>query len=323
MRSLINLFPDNLVAYDSSAWKDFMLPTLFPRIRRLRASIYDESEKILKLLPSKTRYFLFHLDCTITHSFPLCRRDLIQGLQLQGIQLLNVQVTDISKQAVQRQCVELGLPGADAPREGDSDELLIIKTNLNWGGANEDRFSPRERRMLGLPPPTTVMGSSTDYKVMKRAKVPARYWNDARFAVEKFIRNEAESWHRLYVCFNRMILTYAKSPGLIKKFSIGMPRADFSLRRTVPCKTNVYPSDFPLNRIIRFIDGIGLDFGAVDIVHDDNGGYFVVDINTTPHLTGAPKGFIEHLRGSTAKTSAINTPKEAAALDSRGAKGRV
>jgi D-alanine-D-alanine ligase-like ATP-grasp enzyme len=60
------------------------------------------------------------------------------------------------------------------------------------------------------------------------------------------------------------------------------------------------PSDAPaglVESLRRFVRAFPLDFGTVDVVADDAGGHYIIDVNTTAAYNYPIDGVVEYMRG--------------------------
>src|SRR4051812_48250337 len=96
------------VVYEWQAWTDFLITRIVPSTR-ITAGVLGSAARVLDAVPANARFFLFHVDCTVTHRFPRDRANLLSGLGRRGITVLNGSVTDISKRRLQATCVRAGL----------------------------------------------------------------------------------------------------------------------------------------------------------------------------------------------------------------------
>ena len=140
----------SFVVYEWNAWDGFLISLLVPEATILHAGINHPLTEILDALPTDAQNFLFHLDCTITTRFPACRLQLISILEERGIGIFNHDSSDITKKTIQKQCASLHLNTTLAGPDGDPNEQLIVKTNFNFGGKNEQTLSEEDRITLGL-----------------------------------------------------------------------------------------------------------------------------------------------------------------------------
>jgi hypothetical protein len=277
---------------------DFLVHKIVPAATIIDARVNDRVEEILARIPRDTRCFHFHLNCTVTRRFPVARDDLIEQLLARDILPINERLTDISKRAIQRKCRELGLHTTAATSEGAADELIIVKTDLNFGGDSEWALSAAERSMLGIGAASNIMWRPDDYRVIPRSEVEASWWTDPSLVCEKYIANRDNRWYRALLFFSRLVLRELVNETTIKKVgqssTVGQWDIDMLDRgRTSPA------SDYPqslVDDLILFIRGFGMDFGAIDIVINDEGQAFIIDVNSTPAMHVSPVPGLANLR---------------------------
>jgi hypothetical protein len=264
------------------AWptsKGYYAEKVVPRRLDLRAKPADLAEEVCARLPATVRGFLFHIDVTETGKFPLDRARLIEELRARSIRVLNAQVTNIAKRTVHAVVRQLALPCALAPREGDERELLIVKTDRNYGGRNERWLSRRDRRLLGLADGSADIRGAFDYKLVSRADVPSPWWDDPDLVVERFITNRDHRLHRVHVVLNHFAFWSGVSPLPIKKIRDCSDTHEHFLRRG-----QLEPGLPPalLRTAYDFAEAFSLDYGALDLIADEAGRYYVIDANSTP-----------------------------------------
>lgn len=292
--------PDQLVVYEWHAWQGFLVSQVFPRAFRLPAHVDDSLEAILDTIPRTAAAFLFHLDCSRTYHFPHQRSALIQALHARGIHVLNWATTDITKRHLQSACQQLGLHTVQAAQEGDPQTRLIVKTNLNSGGYGERRLSVAERTLLGAPAAFAPISNATEYCVLPRQDIPSAWWEQPALAIERYIENQANRIHRVHVAGPRLVLSTGVAEGVLRRFGTERQRVNYFLTRTTLAE-NSAPSQAVaqiLQQVLPFLDGFELDYGAIDVVEDDTGSPYIIDVNTTPGWGEAHQpGLFEHLRG--------------------------
>ncbi len=274
-----------LVVYEWSAWNDFLIRTIRPDARRLRADPGDRLDGILDRLPEQTRQFLFHLNVSRSARFPRHRARLVTALAERGVRVLNAAVVDTTKRHVQAICQLGGLPSASAPHTGDPDELLIVKSNLNHGGLKERPLSPLQRDVLDLPGEPDGLAADRRYPILPRRKVPPHCWRDDRLIVERYVTNAGNRFYRAYVLGNRLAVSEAISAQPIKEMLGDIPRRNMPFhvgaRRDRAAESDLPAQLLPV--LTQFIHRIGLDYGAIDVVADDHGLPHIVDVNPTPY----------------------------------------
>jgi len=265
--------------YAWPACRGYYAEKAVPRRLEIRAKPTDLASEISARLPEAVRAFLFHVDVTDTSNFPLERGRLIQLLQARSIRVLNAHVTDISKRAVHALAQQLALPCARASRNGDGRELLIVKTDRNYGGRNERLLPRRYRRALGLTDGSAIIRGAFDYKLVPRAEVPAPWWDDPHLVLERFITNPARRLHRTHIVLSHFAFWSGVSPLPIKKIADCSDTCEHFLRK------GELPSGLPpalLRTVYDFAEAFALDYGALDLIADDAGRYYIIDVNSTP-----------------------------------------
>jgi len=245
----------------------------------IRAKPTNLADEVSARLPAAVRSFLFHVDVTETSAFPHDRGRLIEVLRARSIRVLNADVTDISKRTVHAVAQQLGLPCARASRDGDRRELLIVKTDRNYGGCSERVLPRRYHRPLGLSDGSATIRSALDYKLVLRAEVPAPWWDDPSLVVERYITGRDRRLHRVYVVMDHVIFWSGFSSEPIKKTANCSDTCEHFLQEGE--FSPALPSAL-LRTAYAFIEAFSLDYGALDLVTDDVGRFFVIDVNSTP-----------------------------------------
>ena len=161
--------------------------------------------------------FYFHLDCSLTTAFPVCRTELIRKLTEMGATVINGHLTDTRKRSLQAINVACGLPSVAATRWGDPEELIIVKTNYNAGACRELLMHSDWRMTLGLHDVPTDSSGKLSYIVARRKAISTSIWANSAFVTECFIENPLGIWYRAYIKGRRMALCCFKSPTPIKK----------------------------------------------------------------------------------------------------------
>ncbi len=282
-----------IVIYEWRAWDGFLLPTMFPGASRITARIGECASDVALQIPPTVTLFCFHLDLTHTSAIPVDRSILGQRLRRLGIAVVNGSTIDISKRNVQLCCRACGLPTTEASCKGDPDELLIVKTDLNYGGHSERELNPSERLLIGLNSLTEPSRTSRSYTLSRRRDVPAEVWRCPELVIERFVANDADLFFRAYVFFDRIVVTAALARDFLKELCWGIPRQDFYFNGEVPA--SAAPQTYDLSSycdegevtvnvpsLRQFCRCIGLDFGAIDIVVDNERRWHIVDANATP-----------------------------------------
>jgi hypothetical protein len=272
------------VVYEWEAWSQYKMVRAVPEATRLTARPGEHASDVLARFPSGARAFAFHVNATFSSEFPHDRRDLIDGLEARGIVPINAGVVNISKRWIQAQCAACGLPVAAAASDGDPGEVLIVKTNHNFGGRAERSLTPEQLTALGIPPPSAIVPTAHAYQVLPRRDVPAAWWTDPALAIERFIENRLGRIYRAAFAGHRFDVSRMINPHAIKKVG------DATEKVSVVCnarqlRDGLTPPIEPAvgETIVRFVDGAQMDYGALDIITDDAGRAYVLDVNATPY----------------------------------------
>ena len=284
------------VVYQWASWDDFLVRQILPRASPLHASVRDRADDILRRIPEGARYFLFHINLSLSARFPRRRDELLRGLTREGVAPLNAHLTDITKRTLQDACERLGLGSARAARRGDPREILIVKTNYNCGGRTEREMRRSRRQALGIPRASTLIRDTRAYRVLERRHIPDVLFRDNALLIERYITNASHRYYRAYVVRERVILSEVINPKAIKKMDPGLLRRNYRLdlreESATPPSLSVEHSASPLRGtvpaalrdvITKAIRGLSLDYGTLDILEDDKGAHFVVDLNATPY----------------------------------------
>ena len=261
------------------ASKGYYAEKAVPRRIDVRARPADTAEEIVSRLPATVRAFLFHIDLTETGNYPLDRRGLIEKLKARSIRVLNAGVTSIAKRTLYDLARQIGAPCLQATPDGDAQELLIAKTNRNYGGRNERLLPRRDRRLLGMSEGSSHIRGAFDYKVLPRAHVPRSWWEDPDLVLERYISNREHRFHRVHIVLDHFAFFSGVSSLQIIKIRDCTDTREYFLRRGE--MSDMLPRTL-LKAAYDFAEAFSLDFGALDFVADDTGGYYAIDVNATP-----------------------------------------
>src|SRR5215216_1325398 len=92
----------------------------------------------------------FHINLSVRGRLPLRIRDLTNGFVERGVCVVNGLVQDIRKSTLQAHLETIGLPSVKAAPTGSPDEILFVKTDLNYGGELERWLPPESIAAGGL-----------------------------------------------------------------------------------------------------------------------------------------------------------------------------
>ena len=285
----------NWVLYQWLSDSGYFLQAIVPEFTPLAARVDDTLNGVLQAVPPETTHFAFHLNCTVTERFPEERTALVEALQARGVRVLNAATTDISKQRVQRICGELGLNTVTAARDGDPDELIIVKTDLNFGGDSEWALSDGQRAALGIREGSDIIWVPNHYRVLPRREVEDPWWDDLRLVRERFVVNRDDRWYRVFLFLDRLAVCELSNPLAIKKVNESRVLRVWMVRLA----DGAAPPDSPaglIESLRRFVRAFPLDFGTVDVVADDAGEHYIIDVNTTAAYNYPIDGVVDYMR---------------------------
>lgn len=276
---------EQIAIYEWQPLPLFLFWTLFPSGRRIEAKASDRAEDVIAKLSEDIGLFVFHLNLTQTAFFPHNRSTLCRTLSNQGVFVVNAEVTNISKAFIQESCRRLGLPTTEAVPEGDPEELLIVKTNLNYGGLGEKVLDTRSLRVLGLSVANCTMDAKS-YSILKRRDLAPYSWSDPTVFIERFVENHGNRFFRAYWLSDYLVISEVVDPLRLKKMPKGIQRQNwfYQLHQDdiEPVGKVSQRAATLASQIQMFVRSLRIDFGALDAVVDDDERYYIIDVNTTP-----------------------------------------
>jgi len=289
---------ESVVIYDW-LWGKYLILEIIPNASLIAAEVGHSVEQVLSMLPGNATAFVYHINCSQTERFPLSRPQLSGALKERGIEILNDAVTDISKNHLHGVSSRLGLNCPRASRQGDQEELIFIKTNWNSGGASEHLLNGRQRAQLGVGKGHPRMRHPKQYVVLPRKNVDPSWWEDPDLTCERYVTNRENRWYRAFVFRSRLAMAELINPDAVKKVGGSTVRHMWRLTSAGGARIESADNGFPktmASEILLFKENFGLDFGAIDLVQDDSGRSYIVDVNTTPAFTVTIPGVVHHLR---------------------------
>jgi len=245
----------------------------------------ESKDEILQRVPENfTGTFAFHINLTDSSGCPQDRTGLVAQLRARGIRTLNAEAVDISKRFVQAACWRAGLRTATASRQGDASEVLIVKTDRNYGGVPEARLPIDDLDTLTISTQAIYKQPDRGYFVAPRRDLPAAAWEDPNLVIERYIENKSQLFYRIYILCNRFAISEGQERAWIK--TIGRSQRQrlllFSIDAAGDIDTAVPPDLEPaVDAVSRFVSVTGMDFGCLDVMRDDNDHFYIVDMNTT------------------------------------------
>ncbi len=276
-------FGENTIIYSNVNLDGYLINHLLPKATCILADFEDTAQAIMMRLPAECENFVFHINLSDSSSFPLDRPNLVDTFSARNIRVINAQLEDINRSSLHRDLEIMGLPCPRAKRTGSDEEPLFVKTNANWGGVAEARFYSKIGKPVPAGYPHPTISNQANYKRFHRCDVPSDYWKDARLVVESYISNVEESFFRVNVLLDAVVVTKSFSGDTIKNVAGGSADSNYITTRF---RINEYdhPPEVPiklLETLEIFFQKYEIDYGNIDIVHDGND-YYIIDINSTP-----------------------------------------
>jgi hypothetical protein len=130
---------------------------------------------------------------------------------------------------------------------------------------------------------------------MPRSSVPVEWWQDEGLAIERHVHNSKNVFYRLRFVFDTWVISETVNPNDIQKMENCTSYENFLVHRGD--KSSKLPAGL-LTTAARFIDAFRIDYGALDVMLDDHGAFYVVDANPTPGLSFLVPGQLEAFRSA-------------------------
>ncbi len=270
----------NVLVYEWQAWKGFLISHLIADYCRIEASFDDELANLEYALSPNIKAVLLQINLSRSKYFPAKRPGLIKSLQDRGLLVLNHAVADITKRNLYALLEAVGIATARATIEGNPEEFLFVKSNLNWGGVAEQRLPEHIREKFDEPTGMSIT-KHDQYYLRQRQDLTPEHWQDDSVVIEKYIANCENSFYRIYAFGDALVIVKAHTIDLIKKISGDKNDINYfySKEEIIQSKT-LLPDN--LNKTLKqFVLNIPLDYFCLDVVHDTNN-FFIIDLNLTP-----------------------------------------
>jgi hypothetical protein len=274
------------------AWDGFLLShVLGKNAVRIETDPFREfpSAQLDSLCDSCTTVF-FQINLSVRNRLPLRIRDLTNRFVKRGVYVVNGLVQDIRKSTLHAHLEIIGLSSAKATPSGSADEVLFVKTNLNYGGELERRVPAEDITAGGLEHLVSYDIGAYHYKTVVRGMIEEGIWTDPSIVVEKYVTNDENSFYRVYFSGGQIIIVKAFAQGIIKKLS-GDPRDTNFVTDLEALKAGT--DDLPISEtlrhdVARFVELTPVEFGCIDIVHDGRDHHYIIDLNLTPYAGTRP-----------------------------------
>jgi hypothetical protein len=227
----------------------------------------------------------FQINLSVRHRLPLRIRDLTDLFEKRGVYVVNGLVQDIRKSTLHAHLEAIGLSSAKATRSGDADEVLFLKTNLNYGGELERWVPAEDLTAGGLEHLVSNDIGAYQYQAVARGKIEEGIWADPSVVVEKYVTNDENSFYRVYFSGGQVIIVKAFSQGVIKKLSGDSRDTNFvtDLESLKAGTDGLEISETLRHDVATFVELTPVEFGCIDIVHDGREHHYIIDLNLTPY----------------------------------------
>lgn len=269
------------------AWEGFLLAHVLGD-----AAVRIETDPFRKFPPAHFKLVCdsfttvcFQINLSVRGGLPLRIRDLTKRFAERGVYVVNGLVQDIRKSTLHAHLEAIGLPSLKAAPTGPADEILFVKTDLNYGGDLERWLPPESIAAGGLEHLVAPDFGAYHYRTVKRGELHEGVWTDPTLVVEKYVANAEDSFYRVYFSGQQVIIVKAFAPRVIKKLSDDPRDTNFVTDlEHLAAGTDQLPLSRKLKRdVATFIENTPVEFGSIDIVHDGHGRHYIIDLNLTPY----------------------------------------
>lgn len=275
------------------AWEGFLLTHVLGNdAERIEVDPFRElpSEEFDRICDSFATV-CFQINLSVRGRLPLRIRDLTNRFVERGVFVVNGFVQDIRKSTLQTHLETIGLPSVKVTPSGSSHEVLFVKTDLNYGGDLERHLPPENIAAAGFERLISPeIKGAYYYKTALRETLPAEIWNDPAIMIEKYIDNAENSFYRVYFSGERVIIVKAFAARIIKKLSNDPRDTNYvsDLEHLKAGRDQLELSETLKRNLVTFLEQSAVEFGCLDIVHDGNDNFYIVDLNLTPYAGRRP-----------------------------------
>jgi hypothetical protein len=279
--------PSEVAVLEWRAWDGFLLAhVLGGAAVRIETDPFREfpSAQFDRVCDSFTTV-CFQINLSVRGLLPLRTRDLTRRFVERGVYVVNGLVQDIRKSTLHAHLEAIGLPSLKAAPTGPADEILFVKTDLNYGGDLERWLPPESIAAGGLGNLISPDFGAYHYKTVKRGALQEGVWADPALVVERYVTNAENSFYRVYFSGKQVIIVKAFAPRVIKKLSDDPRDTNFvSDLEHLKAGRDKLPLSRALKRdVATFVENTPVEFGSIDIVHDGHGKHYIIDLNLTPY----------------------------------------
>ena len=278
---------DKVAVLEWQAWGGFLLPNVLgDHAVRIETDPFREfPSELFDRVCDSFSIACFQINLSVRHRLPLRIRDLTAGFVERGVYVVNGLVQDIRKSTLHAHLEAIGLSSLKAAQSGPPDEILFVKTDLNYGGDLERWLPPETMAAAGFENLVSPDIGAYHYDTVARRMLQDSLWTDAAIVIEKYVANDEDSFYRVYFSGEQVIIVKAYAPGVIKKLSDDPRNTNFVTDlESLKAGIDELPLSARLKRdVATFVEQTPVEFGCIDIVHDGRDNYYVVDLNWTPY----------------------------------------
>src|SRR5262249_40990551 len=129
----------------------------------------------------------FQINLSVRSRLPLRIRDLTNRFEERGVYVVNGLVQDIRKSTLHAHLESIGLPSLKASPSGSDEEILFVKTSLNYGGELERWLPPESVAAGGFEHLVSTEIGAYRYNTVERGMLQENIWTDPSIVVEKYV----------------------------------------------------------------------------------------------------------------------------------------
>lgn len=278
---------EKVAVLDWRAWDGFLLRHVVGDLAvRIETDPFGEfpSAQFDQICDSSTTV-CFQINLSLRNRLPLGIRELTNRFGARGIHVVNGLVQDVRKSTLHAHLEALGLASARATPAGCPDEVLFLKTDLNYGGELERSLPGDSVAVAGLAHLISSEIGAYRYQTVARKLLSESTWTDPAVVVERYIANPEDSFYRVYFSGKQIIIVKAFAPRVIKKLSGDSRDTNFVTNlEELKAETNHAELSRRLKRdVATFVEKTPVEFGCIDIVHDGQDNHYIIDVNLTPY----------------------------------------
>jgi hypothetical protein len=278
---------DKIAVLEWRAWKGFLLAhVLGDDAVRIETDPFSEfPPEDFDRISDSFNTVCFQINLSVRSRLPLGIRELTNRFVERGIHVVNGVVQDIRKSTLHAHLDAIGLASLKALPSGPADEILFVKTALNYGGDLERWLPPEQIAAAGFEDLISSEIGAYHYSTVKRGMAGEDIWTDPAIVVERYVSNSEDSFFRVYFSGERVVIVKAFAPGIIKKLSNDARDTNFvSDLEHLKAGTDNLPISRTLTAdVATFVENTPVDFGCIDMVHDGHDHHYIVDLNLTPY----------------------------------------